>query len=124
MKAQQELDEEYLAYHNEEREYKDHKAEVKMMVKLAKEKPLLFAKEWVVNEEEGSWKRRYMAGLLKKINPQFYAVHRNIVGEAADWNERKQQTHEDAESYAPDLVAIDVVDRTGSLLQARSIWND
>jgi len=48
MKAQHELDEEYQAYHIEEWEYKDYKAETKMMVKLAKEKPFLFAHWWVI----------------------------------------------------------------------------
>jgi hypothetical protein len=124
MKAQQELDEEYRAYHLEEWERKGQKAESRMMVRLAKEKPFLFAQEWVVNEEEGSRKRRYMAGLLKKMNPQFYAVNQNILGEAADWNEVRAQTREDAEAGVTELVTIDVVDRDGSLLQARSIWID
>jgi hypothetical protein len=58
-----------------------------------------------------------MAALLNKMNPQFYAVYQDILGESADWNELKVQTiGEDAEADATDLVAIDVVDRDGSLL--------
>jgi hypothetical protein len=124
IKAQQELDAEYWAYHAEEWEHKDQKAESRMIVRLAKEKPFLFAREWVVNEEEGSRKRRYMAGLLKKMNPEFYAVNQDILREVADWNEVRAQTREDAEADATDLVTIDVIDRDGSLLRARSIWSD
>jgi hypothetical protein len=75
MKAQYELNEEYLAYHTEEWEHKDQKAETKMMVRLAKEEPFMFARGLVDNQEEGSRKRIFMAGLLKKMNPRFYAVH-------------------------------------------------
>ena len=81
--AQQELDAEYTAYHEENWAHKNCRANAKLMTKLAKEKPALFAQEYVFNQEVENLRRK-VVGVLKKLNPEFYTLNREILGDVED----------------------------------------
>jgi hypothetical protein len=123
-RAQQELDREYHEYHNEEWALKNDKATSKMMVKLAKEQPFMFARGYIMGEEQGSLRRRTMVGFLKKMNPQYYDENSQILGEAVEWADilsqaRDMDTEEDAMYTYSDIE----LEESG-LLKTRSQWND
>jgi hypothetical protein len=121
LKAQQEMDKEYDEYHNEEWALKNDKATSKMMVLLAKEKPFLFARGYIMGEEQGSLRRRTMVGFLKKMNPQFYDVNHQVLGEAVEWAETLSQARDmDMDMMDTDF---DIGEESGPL-QTRSLWKD
>lgn len=87
--AQAEVDKEFQAYHDEEWAYKEQRANARMMILLAKEKPLLFYRGYVRGRPMGSEERNRMVGILKMLNPEYYERNQNALGEAMEWDEVK-----------------------------------
>ena len=77
-----ELDREFLQYHQEEWADKNRHAVVQMMKLLAVERPASFARAFVLDKPEGSEERKAMTGILKFLNPEFYEIYREVLGES------------------------------------------
>ena len=89
--AQDEVDTEYLTYHITEWQDKyrraTNRAVIQTMTIMAVERPDRFAKQHILNEQEGSRKRKIMTGLLKVFNPEYYKENQDVLGEADDLDE-------------------------------------
>ena len=87
--AQAEVDKEFQAYNDEEWAYKEQRANARMMMLLAKEKPLLFYRGYVRGYPMGSEERQRMVGILKMFNLKYYERNQKALGEAMEWDEVK-----------------------------------
>ena len=83
-KAQAGLDNEYMGFHEEEFEKKHSNAWNRAVRVLARKKPFLFAKGFILDEPKGSMERLQNNALLKQYNPEFYYRYQEILGEALD----------------------------------------
>jgi hypothetical protein len=62
-----------------------------------------------------------MVGFLKKMNPQFYDVNHQVLGEAVEWAETLSQARDmDMDMMDTDF---DIGEESGPL-QTRSLWKD
>jgi hypothetical protein len=77
--AQHEIDKEYFDYHNEEWAKKLKAADLKMVRLMAKEKPDLFVRNFVLGRDKTSRERRLMAGILQAYNPEFYETYKDVL---------------------------------------------
>jgi hypothetical protein len=77
--AQHEVDQEYIDYHNQEWAEKLKAADLKMVKLMAKEKPDLFVRNFVLGGDKTSQERRLMTGILQRYNPEFYEMNLDIL---------------------------------------------
>jgi hypothetical protein len=86
--AQHEVDFEHIQYHNEEWKHKQRIASFQACAVLAHDNPIAFIQLLVV-ENPSRVDRAAMAGLLKRVNPEFYEKIQEYKVETMDWEDAK-----------------------------------
>jgi len=80
-KAQTELDLEYWSANAQKFQQKKENALYRALETLAKEKPILFTRGFILTEPEGSALREQYSRFLKEYNPQFYKYFHKLMNE-------------------------------------------
>ena len=84
--AQHEVDSEHIQYHNEEWENKHRVADFQAFALLAHDNPIAYIQLLVV-ENPNHVDRAAMAGLFKRVNPEFYEKIQEHMVETMDWED-------------------------------------
>jgi hypothetical protein len=96
--AQHEIDREFIDYHNQEWNEKLKAADLKMVRIMAREKPDLFVRNFVLGRDKNSRERKLMAGVLQRHNPEYYQLNQEVLGEAIFQDEDEDDRIESSEA--------------------------